>query len=226
MYLFDNLSKLLLLSVKEQKPTDEIQSEISKIPLKKLKEKLNNDTEKKTFWINLYNAYFLILRTELNLSKPKIYTEKVITIANHNFSLDDIEHGILRRYRYKYSLGYFPNFFTRKLIKELAVSKIDYRIHFALNCGAKSCPPIAFYNSEKIALQLDDVTQSFLEFETDFDHSKKVMYTTMLFKWFLGDFGGIKGIKKIYQQQLKKDISNYKIKFKPYSWEENLNNFM
>ena len=35
-----------------------------------------------------------------------------------------------------------------------------------------------------------------------------------------------KGIKDIFKNQLGKDISNYKIKYKEYSWEDDLNNFV
>ena len=55
-----------------------------------------------------------------------------------SFSLDDIEHGILRRNaRNHIEVG------DSKLTH--MVDKVDYRIHFALNCGAQSCPAIAFY---------------------------------------------------------------------------------
>ncbi|MBC7510955.1 MAG: DUF547 domain-containing protein, partial [Ferruginibacter sp.] len=54
-------------------------------------------------------------------------------------------HGILRRHGWKYRPRYFTNPFTSKLIKQLAVFKIDFSIHFALNCGAANCPAIKFY---------------------------------------------------------------------------------
>ncbi len=116
---------------------------------------LYNDDAIKTFWINIYNAWFQILATREKKKSPEIFTGKLITIADTKFSLDDIEHGILRRYRWKLSRGYLPELFPGRLIKQLAVAKIDYRIHFALNCGAKSCPPIAFYtyfNINKLSL--------------------------------------------------------------------------
>ncbi|WP_075342837.1 DUF547 domain-containing protein [Tenacibaculum agarivorans] len=220
------ISERLLLAVKQSEDTSALLLELSSGTSNKLVDNLKSDAEKKAFWINIYNAYFLILRKDLHLKKPHIYTEKRIEIAGENFSLDDIEHGILRKYRYKYSLGFIANFFTSKLIKQLAVNTIDYRIHFALNCGAKSCPPIAFYHHEKINQQLDLATQSFLENETDYFDHKKEVHVTMLFKWFLKDFGSFIGIRKIYKNQLNKDISNYTIKFKPYSWEEHLDNFI
>ena len=113
----------------------------------------------------------------------------------------------------------------RSLIKKLAVEKIDFRIHFALNCGAISCPPIAFYSSEKIEQQLQLASLSFLEGETDIYADKKEVHVTQLFRWFLADFGGKSGIRKILREYLDFDSKSYQIIFKPYSWEEQLDNY-
>lgn len=220
------ISEQILLAVKMQKPTSSFVSDLGNMDISSLQNQLCTDNKKKTFWINIYNAFYQILRKEKGLKKPKIYRNKEIRLAGIKVSLDDIEHGILRKYRYKYSLGFFANIFTKRLIKQLAVDTLDYRIHFALNCGAKSCPPIAFYKEASLEQQLDLATLSFLEGESEFDDQKKEVHTTALFQWFLGDFGGISGIKKIFKQHLHKDISDYKIKYKEYSWEEDLDNFV
>jgi len=217
-------SEKLLLSVKLQEENQDTRDLLEKMELSQLQHDLNNDDKKKAFWINIYNAFYQILRRE-QITKPAIYKKKLFLIAGQKFSLDDVEHGILRRYRYKYSLGFLANIFAPRLIKSLAVDKLDYRIHFALNCGAKSCPPIAFYKAEDIDQKLDWATQAFLEGESDFDEQNKVVHTTALFQWFAADFGGNKGIRKIFKEQLQKDISTYKITYKTYSWEDDLDNF-
>ncbi|NMF33407.1 hypothetical protein HHH56_01210 [Flammeovirga yaeyamensis] len=66
---------------------------------------------------------------------------------------------------------------------------------------------------------------SFLEQETNFDNKNKRVNVTRLFLWFLGDFGGIKGVKKIIEEKLNIDISGFGIKFKSYHWDEKLLNF-
>jgi len=222
----NSLSEQLLLNVKLKKDTSDIQLQLENLEAEDLKNNLINDQKKKAFWINIYNAYFQILRIEKKIGKPDIYKKKTFKIAKELMSLDDVEHGVLRKGKFKYSLGFFRNFFTSDFIKKLEVDELDYRIHFALNCGAKSCPPIAFYNSEKINQQLDMATQAFLESESDFDDQNKIVRTTALFKWFYADFGRTKGIKRIYKEQLDKNISDYKLKFKEYSWEEDLENFV
>lgn len=220
------LSEELLFAVKLNKDTYKLKNKLRNCSFKNLKKELYTDDLKKTFWINIYNAYFLILKKEFNYSKPDIYRKKLFKIANRKFSLDDVEHGILRKYRYKYSLGFFQNIFYSSLIKRLAVDVIDYRIHFALNCGAKSCPPIAFYKAKQINTQLNIATQSFLESETEYYDTLKEIHITSLFKWYLMDFNGKKGIQQIYKEQVNKNIEDYKIVYKDYCWEEDLNNFI
>ena len=40
---------------------------------------------------------------------------------------------------------------------------MDYRIHFALNCGAKSCPAISFYSAKTLDQQLTTAENNFIE---------------------------------------------------------------
>ncbi len=110
----------------------------------------------------------------------------------------------------------FTSIFPGKIIKQLSVSKIDYRIHFALNCGAKSCPPIAFYEYDFLDKQLETAALSFLSTETEIDSIKKEVKVTKIIQWFKADFGGTKGIKSILSKYLHKDFSEYSVQFKNY----------
>jgi hypothetical protein len=222
---FISLSEQLLYRVKTETPTDSLELAISKIDMTELIAGLSNDNARKTFWINIYNAWFQILSTREKKTKPEIFTGKLITIAGTKFSLDNIEHGILRKYRWKYSLGYLPQFCPSSTIKQLSVSKIDYRIHFALNCGAKSCPPIAFYKYEHVDDQLEMAASSFITSETEIDEVKKVVKVSKIMQWFKGDFNGNKGIREILAKYLARDFATYKIEFKEYDWNEQLKNF-
>ena len=222
----DILSGELLLAMKMEEDPGPKMEELKQYSFSMLLEDLHNDASKKAFWINIYNAWFLILRKIKKTDKSRIYKIKEVCIAEKYFSLDDIEHGILRKYRWKFSLGYLPNIFSSALIKKLAVRKIDYRLHFALNCGAESCPPIAFYSAEKIDQQLDWATRSFLESETDVDPEKKEIHISRLFQWYKGDFGGSRGIRSILKQQVDINAAGHKLVYKPYSWDEVLDNFV
>jgi hypothetical protein len=70
----------------------------------------------------------------------------------------------------------------------------DPRIHFAINCAAKSCPPIRMeaYVGEKLDAQLDDQARAFLNgplgarFERDGD--QLIIHVTKIMDWFGDDF--------------------------------------
>ena len=158
---------------------------------------LKSDDNKKAFWINLYNAYTnysLHKNPEQYKSRSKFFRNKNIVVAGKKLSLDKIEHGILRKSKIKWSLGYLSKLFPSKTEKQLRVSKLDYRIHFALNCGAKSCPPIAFYNPENINTQLDIATNNYLSGEASYDKESNILQLPALISWFRRDFGGKKNV--------------------------------
>ena len=190
---------------------------------------LKNDDLRKTFWINVYNA---ATQTELKAAPDRyknrnaFFKARLITIAGKRLSLDDVEHGILRRSKNKLSLGYFNKWFPNRFEKDFRVDKLDYRIHFALNCGARSCPPIAYYEAEKINEQLNSAMTGHLKAESDYDSAKNKIAVTAFMGWFRADFGGKAGIRRLLKEaSVIPAASNPKIVFKKYDWNIYLNNF-
>ena len=69
-----------------------------------------------------------------------MWTKYAYNVGGLLFTLDEIEHGVLRCNK-----GHPKDekpMFTDEARKSLSLSFLDPRIHFALNCGATSCPPI------------------------------------------------------------------------------------
>jgi hypothetical protein len=150
-------------------------------------------------------------------------------IAGKKISLDKIEHGIIRRSRKKLSLGYLKKWFPSKFEKRFWVDEIDGRIHYALNCGAKSCPPVRVYHADKMNEQLDQSAKNYLENKVEFKETEKEIYVPVLFSWFIGDFGGKKGIynflvKYGILKELQKDT--YDIEYLDYDWTLDIDNFV
>ena len=225
MHSLNHISEQLLLAVRMQQDTSLLIEQLAKFRLAEFEAQLTDDTHKKAFWINCYNAFFQVLRKTKQLDKPQIYRTQQITVAQKPLSLDDIEHGILRQMRYKNLADYADDPNQRNHIKNWGVHRVDYRIHFALNCGAVSCPPIAFYNVEKLDEQLEIATDAFLVTDTEVDQDKKQIHATSLFDWFAVDFGSTANVLKILSKHLKQDLSHYQLIYKPYSWDELLDNF-
>jgi thiol-disulfide isomerase/thioredoxin len=224
-----DLSERFIYAAKTGNETNELVQAIAALSLDSLQQSLPTDADKKAFWINLYNGFTQVrLKKDANqyVHRSAFYGSREMTIAGKKFSLDDIEHGILRHSSIKWSLGYLHKWFPSQTEKSLRVNRVDYRIHFALNCGAKSCPPIAFYHADNIDNQLNIATKAYLSGEAEYDSTNNVLKLPALMSWFRHDFGGKKKMLA-----LAKDISlipkdaNPAIQFKKYDWTLYLNNY-
>jgi hypothetical protein len=154
--------------------------------------------ERKSFFINVYNSLVIHAMVD-GFVKPgdrftqrlKMYATASYTIGGHHFSLNDMEHGVLRgNLRPPTPLSSTP---FAPDDPRVAVSVIlDPRIHFALNCGARSCPPISVYKADKLDLQLTRAVQGTLRHVIVSPEEEKVT-VSMLFKWYREDFGASDG---------------------------------
>ena len=115
--------------------------------------------------------------------------------------------------------------FCPKWERKLRVENVDWRIHFALNCGAKSCPPVAIYDVENLDNQLDFMTKAYLEEQTSYDSVSKTASTSVLMSWFRGDFGGKNGAKKILFTYKITPEKPKRLDYKTYDWALLLGNF-
>jgi Protein of unknown function, DUF547 len=225
------LSQQLLYAVKTGANTDQFSSQLAKLTEENLVKQLSDDTFKKTFWLNIYNAFVqeaLLQNPGQYKNRRAFYSKKFIHIAGHYVSPDLAEHCILRRSRNKWSLGYAGKLFSTAFEKKHQVTSIDYRIHFALNCGATSCPPIAFYEQPKIDQQLDIATASYLGSVVEYIAGKNKVLLPAFMSWFRADFGGKSGIKKILIQHgiiPANRAENLKFHFKKYDWSLALNSY-
>jgi hypothetical protein len=212
-----------------QKKMDSLQKILAQVSMADLKMQLENDDEKIAFWLNVYNAniqFSLSINADLYKKRSRFFSKRQIKIAGRLFSFDEIEHGILRKSKIKLSLGYLNKLFESKQIKALRVSNPNYRIHFALNCGAESCPPIAYYEAENINEQLNIAEKAFITSNTTVNDKEKTIYTSKIFSWFRGDFGGKSGIKKLLLKHNFPKAETYKLKFKDYSWNLELKKYV
>jgi len=154
------------------------------------------------FWLNLYNAATQLLldrRPELYesaLRTVRFFRAEAVTVAGTPLSLNDIEHGILRGSQSVVGLGYLPRLRPSAFERRYRLESVDPRIHFALNCGAASCPAIRRYEPDRVDEQLDLATRSYLESSVEYDADAGVVRVPRVFLWYRGDFGGGSGIRE------------------------------
>ena len=164
-------------------------------------------TERTAFCLNLYNIMIQHAFIKLGIAKSSSQRSTIFKQVSCQLrdadgddgnrriilSLDDIEHGILRaNTKHPYALR--PQFHPTTqavLISNLSLKKIDPRIHFALNCGANSCPPINYYTPDHLKQELDLAAVSFCgqDCNIKLDETKNVIECSMILKWYKNDFG-------------------------------------
>lgn len=173
--------------------------------------------EQFAFYINLYNAWTikLILSEYPDIESIKDigglfsspWKKKIVRVNGKIISLDAVEHEILR-----------PRF-------------DDPRVHFAINCASKGCPPLTSepYRGDRLDVQLDDATRSFLNDLSKNRLEGNTLYVTKIFKWFKEDFNDdiIGFFMKYGSEELRGSLSRQKgkikIKYLDYDWSLNGN---
>jgi len=156
------------------------------------------------YWINAYNALTVQLILDhypLNSIKdiPKRWSLEVFTAGGETYSLNDIEHKILRKLDEK-------------------------RIHFAINCASASCPNLyrEAFKGAKLEYQLETVTRKFFQDPTKNRFEDDKVRLSKILLWFIQDFGFKKEklafISRYSPTPLNTDVS---IRYLPYDWTLN-----
>ena len=153
--------------------------------------------------INLYNLLVIqkIARNfpiQSPMDVPNFFDDKIVNLGGADYSLNEIENDLIRD--------------TFK----------DPRIHFALVCGAISCPPIKkfAYKGEALEEQLNQVTKSALNDPEFIWVENKTLQLSQIFNWYKVDFpkDQIEWINQYREDPISKNID---IKYYNYNWSIN-----
>lgn len=156
------------------------------------------------FWINAYNAFTIKLildnypvKSIMDLDNGKVWDRKWIKISGKTYSLNQIEHEIIR-----------PQF-------------NEPRIHFAVNCAARSCPPLMnkAWTPEDMEKDLEAQTRKFVN-NTNYNLiTKSKLSLSKIFEWYKDDFGNIQSFIDKYSDV---DVSaNASVAYYDYDWSLN-----
>lgn len=225
----NKLSENFLLKIKNGESTENIREQLATLPFEDLENGLKTDTQKLAFWVNIYNGYIQYILQEnpdLYEDRGAFFKKEQIKIAGNTVSFEKIEHGIIRKSQWPLGLGLIRKWFPNKFERKLRVDKRDYRVHFALNCGAKDCPPVAIYYPEKLNEQFKKGTKNYLTLTSTYNEKENSVAITPLFSWFRGDFGCKKGVKEILKEnQIIETTKKVDITYKGYDWTLDLDNW-
>uniref|UniRef100_H2ZAF3 DEP domain-containing protein n=1 Tax=Ciona savignyi TaxID=51511 RepID=H2ZAF3_CIOSA len=195
--------------------------------------------EKLAFYINIYNA--LVIHANIKFGFPesawkrfKFFNDASYIIGGHEFNLQEIENGILRSNRK--GVGMLSKPFSKSDPRiQFILESNEPLIHFALVCGAKSCPPIKTYSPENIEAQLKLAAASFIDGDDGcrVDKPQGLIGLSRIFKWYKEDFGKsppevLVWVKEHMSNGLKKqdltallESNTYKLDYLTYDWDSN-----
>jgi glutaredoxin len=198
---------------------------------------------KKAFVINTYNLMIKYAQIKVgipstNLQRSSFFTSVLINIGNDLFSFNDLENGILRSNAYP-PYAFHKVFTGDDVRKKLIVKKedVDPRIHFSLNCGANSCPPVKKFTSLNLEDELRIVALAFCEQDGNIkiDEKANTLYCNTIFKWYMVDFTKSKSVNDLPNALIKylkgdrkdtlqrmiesnKNKKNIHVEFNVYDW--------
>lgn len=121
---------------------------------------------------------------------------------------------------------------------DLALDNPDPRVHFALVCGAQSCPALRVYSAANLERGLGMAAASFCgqEVELEEEGDKRLVRLSMIFKWYAKDFGAeeaaqlaaIAGFLPAPQQatlrlwlEESQNGTALEVEYRPYDWSLN-----
>lgn len=225
----DSVSALYAQAVLDHTPTEVYQTYFSDLDMEALPAQLSSDLQRMCFWINVYNAHtWERLAQDTSLyqeDRPAFFGKSALALGASTLSLEDVEHDILRRGATIWSTGLVRIPFRNQWSRNFQVEEVDPRIHFALNCGAASCPPFRVYLPSQIDDQLASATRAFLESEAQYDPAENQVSVPAFMLWFQGDFGMKKGVRAFLNAhgvaQVNPDTDVVK---QPYDWTVDLTN--
>jgi len=160
--------------------------------------------EKMAYWINAYNAFTVKLILDnyplssiTSLSGGKVWDKKWIKLGDKTYSLNNIENDILRP-RYK-----------------------DARIHFAVNCAAKSCPPLLnrAWTADNLNSNLSQQAKKFINNSAFNQVGANKVVISKIFEWYAADFGNIVDYLNKYSNT--KINAKAQVSYQEYDWALN-----
>jgi hypothetical protein len=208
------------LKANDKKTLDELRQQLAQVDVGALPR-----TDQLAYWINLYN-----------ISVVNVVVEHYPVASIRDISTDWIAH--LSVFKKLKSVQTRTGPLT---LDEVENDKIrdpfkDPRIHFAINCAAKSCPPIRTepYVGAQLSLQLDEQVRSFVndpnKVRLEKSGGQLVIHTTKIMDWFKDDFEKWSAGRAAFiahyiapdkRKQIEAAANQISLKFDDYDWKLN-----
>jgi len=162
-----------------------------------------------SFWLNVYNALVLhavvARRVDTGVRALRdFFSGSRYAVGGHEFSLDEIEHGLLRVNAPRLRVGAKP-LPAGDPRHALAPFMFDERVHFAMYSACRSSPRLAAYAPHGIGEALEEAAQAYLAAQVRVADGGATLVVPKLFDWYGVDFGGASGVPEFVIAHLRRD---------------------
>jgi hypothetical protein len=189
------------------------------------------------FWINVFNAAVLRdaseLRRTTSVREVEAFFERSrLTIGAHGYSLDDIQHGLLRGNVAKQGRSRPPMASGDPRLEYVPIL-FDERAHFALHSACRSSPPLRVFDGGKLDRELEAATADYVRHHVQVQSDGAVIVLPRLFRWFAADFGGDSSIIEFVVARIDDEAAvdmidrrrgRVRLKYTDYDWALNAKN--
>jgi len=182
--------------------------------------------EQTAFWLNAYNA--LVLRDAAELGMRDFFERQRARVASHGWSLDDIEHGLLRGNVPKYGHLRAP---MQRSDPRLAHAPLafDERVHFALYSACRSSAPLRVLHGESLDAELEAAARDYLRATVRVKDEGARVKVPKIFHWYADDFGGESGALEFVVARLDEESvevidrrqGDVRLKYYDFDWTLN-----
>lgn len=184
------------------------------------------EAERRAFWINVYNVVAQHAghgrASNRILDVLEDFRARYL-IAGVWLTLDEIEHGLLRGGLRNPALPGTP---MGAGDPRLALGvPLDPRVHFALNCGAYSCPSVRVYHGASLDAELDLAEASFLGATSRLDAAAGALEVSRLLAWYARDFGGEREVRARVARAIGaplSEVARARLVYTPYDWTSSI----
>lgn len=150
--------------------------------------------ERLSFFLNLHNAMAIhaVIRTGQPagaVDRRSFFTDFQYVVGGYPYSLTTIKNGILRSNRRQPYTIIKPFGASDKRL-ELAETKVNPLVHFALCNATRSSPTVRFYSTQGVEPELRHAAREFLlDGGVEIDLETRTVHLTRIVKWYSADFG-------------------------------------
>lgn len=159
--------------------------------------------EQLAFYVNAYNAWILHEALEKYPTKSvkdtffTFFTSKRIKVAGEQTSFNALEKETIR--------GKFA----------------DPRIHFALNCASRSCPPLQpeAFSGDRLDAHFENLAKAFVNSERGVRMQGNSVELSKIFDWYKDDFAKAGGVLEFINKRRSVPVpKEAKISYMDYNW--------